>query len=229
MSTPVLDLENLAIEQGSKTIIENASFKMFPGDLVYLVGQTGSGKTSLLRTLYGDLNPKNGNAHVSGFRVQSIRSKKIPFLRRKLGIIFQDFQLLTDRNIENNLRFVMKSTGWKKKNLMDKRLDEVLELVGLSHKKNNMPHELSGGEQQRVVIARALVNEPFLLLADEPTGNLDPKTSKEILDLLIKITEQGTAMLMATHNYNLIHYHPSKVLKLENKEIKEVEPTSLEV
>ncbi|MFY0675448.1 MAG: ATP-binding cassette domain-containing protein [Bacteroidia bacterium] len=229
MSTPVLDLENLAIEQGGKTIIEKASFKMFPGDLVYLVGETGSGKTSLLRTLYGDLKPKVGQAHVSGFRVHSIRSKKIPFLRRKLGIIFQDFQLLTDRNIENNLRFVMKSTGWKRKSLMDKRLDEVLELVGLIHKKHDMPHELSGGEQQRVVIARALVNEPFLLLADEPTGNLDPKTSKEILDLLVRITEQGTAMLMATHNYNLIHYHPSKVLKLENKDIKEVEPKSLEV
>lgn len=200
---------------------------MFPGDLVYLVGKTGSGKTSLLRTLYGDLAAAGGQAHVSGFRVHQINRQKIPFLRRKLGIIFQDFQLLTDRNIESNLRFVMKSTGWKKKDLMDKRLDEVLELVGLSHKKNSMPHELSGGEQQRVVIARALVNEPFLLLADEPTGNLDPETSRDILDLLIKITEQGTALLMATHNYNLIHYHPSRVLKLEDAQLGEVAPETL--
>ena len=200
---------------------------MFPGELAYLVGKTGSGKTSLLRSLYGDLDILEGQAHVSGFRVHNISKKKIPFLRRKIGIIFQDFQLLTDRTVEDNLLFVMKSTGWKKKALMANRLKEILNLVGLEGHMSKFPHELSGGEQQRVVIARALVNEPFMLLADEPTGNLDPDTSKEILKLLVKITEQGTALLMATHNYNLIHFHPSRVLQLEEGKIKEVEATSL--
>ncbi|MBI3142550.1 MAG: ATP-binding cassette domain-containing protein [Bacteroidetes bacterium] len=227
MATPVLDLANVSVNQAGKPILQSVSFTMFPGDLVYLVGKTGSGKTSLLRTLYADLPVAAGEAHVSGFRVHSISRQRIPFLRRKLGIIFQDFQLLTDRNIESNLRFVMQSTGWKKKALMDRRLDEVFDLVGLGHKRKNMPHELSGGEQQRVVIARALVNEPFVLLADEPTGNLDPETSREILELLVSITHQGTSLLMATHNYNLIHYHPSRVLRIEHGTLTQIEPQSL--
>lgn len=228
MTTPVLDLQNVQLQQGGNTIIESASFNMFPGELVYLVGKTGSGKTSLLRSLYADLDIINGEAFVSGFRVNNIARKRVPFMRRKLGIIFQDFQLLTDRNIEQNLLFVMKSTGWKKKNLMQNRLAEVLELVGLQDRGKSYPYELSGGEQQRVVIARALVNEPFVLLADEPTGNLDPETSKDIMDLLIRITEQGTAMLMATHNYNLIHYYPSRVLKLNDKGVTEIDPAELD-
>lgn len=227
MANPVLDISELSLQQGGKTIIEKVSFNMFPGELAYLVGKTGSGKTSLLRSLYGDLDITGGQAHVSGFRVHNISKKKIPFLRRKIGIIFQDFQLLTDRTIEDNLLFVMKSTGWKKKELMANRLKEILSLVGLEDHMGKFPHELSGGEQQRVVIARALVNEPFMLLADEPTGNLDPETSKEILKLLVKITGQGTALLMATHNYNLIHYHPSRVLQLEGGSLKEIAPESL--
>jgi len=228
MTTPVLDLQNVQLQQGGNTIIESASFNMFPGELVYLVGKTGSGKTSLLRSLYADLDIMGGQAFVSGFKVNNISRKRIPFMRRKLGIIFQDFQLLTDRNIEQNLLFVMKSTGWKKKNLMQNRLTEVLELVGLQDRGKSYPYELSGGEQQRVVIARALVNEPFVLLADEPTGNLDPETSRDIMDLLIRITEQGTAMLMATHNYNLIHYYPSRVLKLTDKGVLEIDPAELD-
>lgn len=227
MANPVLDIDQLTLKQGDRTIIDQVSFNMFPGDLAYLVGKTGSGKTSLLRSLYGDLEIFSGQAHVSGFRVHNISRRKIPFLRRKIGIIFQDFQLLTDRTIEDNLLFVMKSTGWKKKQLMKNRLAEILQLVGLESHLGKFPHELSGGEQQRVVIARALVNEPFMLLADEPTGNLDPETSKEILNLLVKITEQGTALLMATHNYNLIHFHPSRVLQLESGKINEVEASSL--
>lgn len=227
MATPVLQLENISINQGETPIVEDASFSMFPGDLVYLIGKTGSGKTTLLRSLYGDIPYKKGQAHVSGFRVHEITAKKMPFLRRKIGIIFQDFQLLTDRNVSQNLEFVMKSTGWKKKKLMNNRLAEVLELVGLADKGDKMPFELSGGEQQRVVIARALVNEPFLLLADEPTGNLDPETTKEILNLLVKITEQGTALLMATHNYSLIKHHQSRVLRLLDKNLTEVDGKSL--
>jgi len=227
MASPVLELREVELKQAGNTIIHNASFNMFPGELVYLVGKTGSGKTSLLRSLYADLEVISGEAFVSGFKIHGMGKGKIPYMRRKLGIIFQDFQLLTDRNIEQNLLFVMKSTGWKKKNLMQNRLAEVLELVGLSHKAENFPHELSGGEQQRVVIARALVNEPFLLLADEPTGNLDPETSKDIMDLLIKITEQGTGLLMATHNYNLIHYHPSRVLQLADTKLTEIDPAVL--
>lgn len=228
MATPVLDLQSVQLQQGGKTIIDSASFTMFPGELAYLVGKTGSGKTSLLRSLYADLEILGGQAFVSGFKVNSISKKRVPYMRRKLGIIFQDFQLLTDRNIEQNLLFVMKSTGWKKKSLMQSRLQEVLELVGLQDRGKSYPYELSGGEQQRVVIARALVNEPFVLLADEPTGNLDPETSKDIMDLLIRISEQGTAILMATHNYNLIHYYPSRVLQLNAGGVSEIDPATLE-
>lgn len=222
MVKKVLELKGLKIEQSGQTILDQVDMQIGPGELVYLIGRTGSGKTSLLRSLYGDLPIKGGTAEVAGYKVNRIGKTRLPFLRRKIGIIFQDFQLLTDRNVIDNLSFVMKATGWKKKSLMKNRLDKVLELVGLQDKRNKFPHELSGGEQQRVVIARALINEPFVLLADEPTGNLDPYTSREIQDLLIQITSEGTAMLMATHNYNLIDYHPSRVFRIEEKHCREI-------
>lgn len=227
MSNPVLKLEQTEIKQANKLIISIDSLSINPGELVYLVGKTGSGKTSLLRTLYADLDFNGKSGLICGFDLAKINSKQVPFLRRKLGIIFQDFQLLTDRTVFDNLTFIMKATGWQKSELMKSRIKEVLVQVGLLHKYNNYPHELSGGEQQRVVIARALLNEPFVLLADEPTGNLDPETSKEIHDLLISITQQGTALFMATHNYNLIHYYPSRVLQLDNGKINEVSPANL--
>lgn len=227
MNKAVVELSDVGVVQGSKTILEGINLKIQHGELVYLIGKTGTGKTSLLRSLYADLPLAKGQALVAGFKIQGISRKRIPYLRRKIGIVFQDFQLLTDRNVKENLLFIMKATGWKKRRLINQRLKEVLELVGLSAHSDKYPHELSGGEQQRVVIARALINEPFVLLADEPTGNLDPQTSKDILDLLAKISESGTAIFMATHNYNLIHYHPSRVLKIENQHLVETSPDSI--
>lgn len=221
MGKSVVQLSNVAINQGGKTILNEVNLSIQPGELVYLIGKTGAGKTSLLRTLYGDLPLKGGKGKVAGYSLQKLGKRKIPYLRRKIGIIFQDFQLLTDRNVQQNLLFVMKATGWKKPKLINQRLDEVLHLVGLSDLALKYPHELSGGEQQRVVIARALINEPFVLLADEPTGNLDPETSRSILDLLAKISEGGTAIFMATHNYNLIHYYPSRVVQVKEGKLFE--------
>ena len=204
MTTPVLDLQNVQLQQGGNTIIESASFNMFPGELVYLVGKTGSGKTSLLRSLYADLDIMGGQAFVSGFKVNNISRKRIPFMRRKLGIIFQDFQLLTDRNIEQNLLFVMKSTGWKKKNLMQNRLTEVLELVGLQDRGKSYPYELSGGEQQRVAVARALINDPAVILADEPSGNLDSNSAENLHELFFKLRNSfGQTFVIVTHNNEL--------------------------
>jgi cell division transport system ATP-binding protein len=186
-----------------------------PGEFVFLIGQTGSGKSSLLKIIYGDLHISNGNGLVAGFDLKNLTEKEIPFLRRKLGIVFQDFQLLTDRSIEQNLEFVMKATGWKDQKLISERLLDVLEKVGLRSKIKKMPHELSGGEQQRVVIARALLNDPELILADEPTGNLDPETSEEIVTLLKQISQSGTAVLMASHDYHIIRTFPSRIIKCE--------------
>ena len=188
---------------------------------MYLIGRSGSGKSSLLKTLYADLPAKDGSFKIAGYDLCSLKRKDIPMLRRKIGIVFQDFQLLYDRNVEKNLSFVMKATGWEDEAAISKRIDEVLQLVGLQGKRKSMPHQLSGGEQQSVAIARALLNRPNVILADEPTGNLDPETTNDIMKLLMKIRDNGTTILMATHNYNLILKYPSRVISCANGTITE--------
>jgi cell division transport system ATP-binding protein len=211
----VIKLEGIDVYQQKHLVLSNVNLHINPGEFVFLIGQTGSGKSSLLKIIYGDLHISNGNGLVAGFDLKNLTEKEIPFLRRKLGIVFQDFQLLTDRSIEQNLEFVMKATGWKDQKLISERLLDVLEKVGLRSKVKKMPHELSGGEQQRVVIARALLNDPELILADEPTGNLDPETSEEIVTLLKQISQSGTAVLMASHDYHIIRTFPSRIIKCE--------------
>ena len=211
----IVDISSAAIYQQENLILYNININIDAGEFVYLIGKTGSGKSSLLKTLYGELPLKEGDATVVDFDLKTIKRNKIPFLRRKLGIVFQDFQLLTDRNIYDNLKFVLTATGWDNKIQMDKRINEVLASVGLSNKVYKFPHELSGGEQQRIVIARALLNEPDLILADEPTGNLDPETSEEILKILVEISNKGKAVLMATHDFHLMDKFPSRTLKCE--------------
>ncbi len=216
---PVVVAKNVSIFQGEQTVLENVSFEIEKGAFLYLVGRTGSGKSSLLKTLYADLPLQVGEVKVAGFDLKKIKSSKVSMLRRKLGIVFQDFQLLNDRTVAENLNFVMKATGWKNKEKMKKRIAEILMQVGLGAIESKMPHQLSGGEQQRVVIARALINEPTLLVADEPTGNLDPKVADGIHQLFQKINNSGTAILMATHNYQLIKDYPERVLKCENGQL----------
>jgi cell division transport system ATP-binding protein len=212
----VIKLEGIDVYQQKHLVLSNVNLHINQGEFVFLIGQTGSGKSSLLKIIYGDLHIANGNGVVAGFDLKNLTEKEIPFLRRKLGIVFQDFQLLTDRSIEQNLEFVMKATGWKDQKLISERLLDVLEKVGLRSKIKKMPHELSGGEQQRVVIARALLNDPELILADEPTGNLDPETSEEIVTLLKQISQSGTAVLMASHDYHIIRTFPSRIIKCES-------------
>jgi cell division transport system ATP-binding protein len=211
----VIKLEGIDVYQQKHLVLSNVNLHINPGEFVFLIGQTGSGKSSLLKIIYGDLHISNGNGLVAGFDLKKLSEKEVPFLRRKLGIVFQDFQLLTDRSIEQNLEFVMKATGWKDQKLISERILDVLEKVGLRSKVKKMPHELSGGEQQRVVIARALLNDPELILADEPTGNLDPETSEEIVTLLKQISQSGTAVLMASHDYHIIRTFPSRIIKCE--------------
>ncbi len=211
----VIKLDGVDIYQQKNLVLNNVNLQISPGEFVFLIGQTGSGKSSLLKVIYGELQIANGQGQVAGFDLKKITDKDIPFLRRKLGIVFQDFQLLTDRTIEQNLEFVLKATGWKDKNLISVRILDVLEKVGLRSKTKKMPHELSGGEQQRVVIARALLNDPELILADEPTGNLDPDTSEDIVTLLKQISQSGTAVLMASHDYHIIRTFPSRIIKCE--------------
>jgi cell division transport system ATP-binding protein len=211
----VIKLEGIDVYQQKHLVLSNVNLHINPGEFVFLIGQTGSGKSSLLKIIYGDLHISNGNGLVAGFDLKKLSQKEVPYLRRKLGIVFQDFQLLTDRSIEQNLEFVMKATGWKDQKLISERLLDVLEKVGLRSKIKKMPHELSGGEQQRVVIARALLNDPELILADEPTGNLDPETSEEIVTLLKQISQSGTAVLMASHDYHIIRTFPSRIIKCE--------------
>ena len=211
----VIRLDGVDIYQQKHLVLNNVNLQISPGEFVFLIGQTGSGKSSLLKVIYGELHIVNGQGQVAGFDLQKITDKDIPFLRRKLGIVFQDFQLLTDRTVEQNLEFVLKATGWIDKKLISIRILDVLEKVGLRSKIKKMPHELSGGEQQRVVIARALLNDPELILADEPTGNLDPDTSEDIVSLLKQISQSGTAVLMASHDYHIIRTFPSRIIKCE--------------
>jgi cell division transport system ATP-binding protein len=216
---PVVSIKETSIFQDHNTILGDVSFDIQKGEFVYLVGRTGSGKSSLLKTLYADLPLRLGDITVAGFKIRGIRSSEVPLLRRKLGIIFQDFQLFNDRTVAENLLFVMKATGWRDNVKMKARLAEVLMQVGLGSVEKKMPHQLSGGEQQRVVIARALINEPQILLADEPTGNLDPEVSSGILKIFQQINNSGTAVLMATHSYGLIKKFPARVLKCEDGKV----------
>ena len=216
---PVVSVKETSIFQDHNTILGDVSFDIQKGEFVYLVGRTGSGKSSLLKTLYADLPLRLGDISVAGFKIRGIKSSDVPLLRRKLGIIFQDFQLFNDRTVAENLLFVMKATSWRDNIKMRSRLSEVLMQVGLGSVEKKMPHQLSGGEQQRVVIARALINEPQILLADEPTGNLDPEVSAGILKIFQQINNSGTAVLMATHSYGLIKKFPARVLKCEDGKV----------
>jgi cell division transport system ATP-binding protein len=211
----IIELSDASIFQKNNMVLSNVTLSIEKGEFVYLIGKTGTGKSSLLKTLYAELPLTEGEATIAGYNLKDIRSKDIPFLRRKLGIIFQDFQLLSDRSINDNLTFVMRATGWSAKEEMKVRLTDVLEKVGLGTKGYNMPHQLSGGEQQRVAIARALLNDPEIILADEPTGNLDPETSEGIMQLLFDISKSGRAVLMATHNYSLFRSFPARTIKCE--------------
>lgn len=217
----IIKLKSVDIFQQKHLVLSNVNLHVDKGDFVWLIGQTGSGKSSLLKVIYGDLPISTGEGHACGYNLENIKTKDIPFLRRKLGIVFQDFQLLTDRSVEQNLRFVMRATGWTDNKLIADRSLDVLEKVGLRSKLKKMPHELSGGEQQRVVIARALLNDPEIMLADEPTGNLDPDTSEEIVMLLKNISQSGTAVLVATHDYHIIRTFPSRIIKCESGKVLE--------
>lgn len=217
----IISISNGSVFQHERLIIKDINLEINEGEFVYLIGRSGSGKSSLLKTLYAELPAKDGSFNISGYNLNDLKRKDIPFLRRKIGIVFQDFQLLYDRTVEQNLSFVLKATGWEEESGISKRIDEVLQLVGLQGKRKSMPHQLSGGEQQSVAIARALLNSPDVILADEPTGNLDPETTNDIMKLIMKIRDNGTTILMATHNYNLILKYPSRVISCANGTITE--------
>ena len=218
----MLQLKDASIFQRESLILSNVNLNIEKGDFNYIIGKTGSGKSSLMKTLYGDLPLQEGSGSVVGFDLNKLKEKEIPFLRRKLGIVFQDFKLLNDRSVYENLYFVLKATGWKGKNIMDAKINDVLDKVAMKSKGFKMPYQLSGGEQQRVAIARALLNNPEMILADEPTGNLDPKTSIEIMNVLEDINKTGITILMATHDYALILKFPHKTIKCEGNKVFEV-------
>src|SRR6478609_8405412 len=216
MADSIVSVNNANIYQGDNLILQDVNFTVNRGEFIFLVGKTGTGKSSLLKTLYGELPLTEGEASVAGFNLKEMNWKKVPFLRRNLGVVFQDFQLLTDRNVHENLRFVLKATGWKDEKLIQEKINDVLDKVGLRSKGFKMPFEMSGGEQQRVDIARALLNSPKLILADEPTGNLDPETSDEIMQLLFQISKDyGTTIIMATHDYIVINKFPARTIKTD--------------
>ena len=220
MAEAIIELRNVSIFQGENLILQDVNLVVNKGEFVYLVGKTGTGKSSLLKTLYGELPLKEGEGTIAGYNLRELTWRKIPYLRRTLGVVFQDFQLLTDRNINENLKFVMRATGWTNAKLMDDKIIDVLDKVGLKSKGFKMPHELSGGEQQSVDIARALLNSPKLILADEPTGNLDPETSDEIMQLLFQISKEfNTAIVMATHDYMVINKYPARVVRTERGQV----------
>lgn len=219
----IIDINKVSIFQAENLILSEVSFSVSKGEFVYIIGKVGSGKTSIIKTINAELPLKSGEAIVAGYNLGSLKKQQVPYLRRKLGIVFQDFQLLGDRNIYDNLAFVLRATGWKNKNEINDRIVEVLERVDLNYKGYKMPHQLSGGEQQRVVIARALLNNPDIILADEPTGNLDPETSEEILELLLEISNNGRAVIMATHNYTLLKKFPARTIRCEKGKTREVD------
>lgn len=217
----IIEFNHTSLSIKDHLVFTDVNFSISKGEFVYIIGKVGSGKTTLIKTINAEIPVNEGNVTVAGYQLEAIRKKQIPYLRRKLGIVFQDFQLLTDRTVYENLHFVLKATGWKKKDEIETRIGEVLEKVGLGFKGYKMPHQLSGGEQQRVVIARALLNDPEIILADEPTGNLDPQTSEGIMNILTDISKNGRAVIMATHNYNLLLKFPSRILKCSENTLSE--------
>ena len=222
MNEPLIRYQNVSIRQQGLEILEDVNLTLNKGEFIYFIGKVGSGKTSLLKTLYGELEIHAGEAAIMGYNLMTIKQKHIPELRRRLGIVFQDFQLLTDRTVDANLRFVLKATGWKNKIEINQRISEVLQLVGMETKGYKMPSELSGGEQQRIVIARAILNRPRLILADEPTGNLDAETGKQITELLQQICKAGSTVIVITHNLQLIEQYPGRLFKCENRRLVEI-------
>ena len=222
MDKPIILLEGVNLHQDERLIFNNINLSVSTGDFIYLVGETGSGKSSLVKSLYAEIKVSTGNISVAGYDLNKIEKKEIPSLRRNLGIVFQDFQLLSDRSLNDNLEFVLKATGWNKKEEISKRIEEVLESVHLEEFNNKMPHELSGGEKQRAAIARSLLNNPKVILADEPTGSLDPKKSEKIIELLKEINEKGTTILIATHDYEIIKKFNSRIIKCSEKKLHEI-------
>ena len=222
MKSEIIVFNEVSLKISETNIIENLNFSISSGDFTYLIGKTGSGKSSIIRSIYCDIPIQSGNCVIDGIEIDKIKKNQIPFLRRKIGIIFQDFKLLSDRSVHKNLEFVLRATEWTDKLKIDERINEVLNQVGMIDIKDRFPHQLSGGEQQRVSIARAILNKPDLILADEPTGNLDPATSKEIMNLLIDINNQGSTVLMATHDYDMISNFPKKTLRLEDGKLFEL-------